>query len=79
MPSPETANLSGHKQAETLNQRCVCVTLDRAAVARKLASELHESVHEILTSTAWEQLFSDTALFVSSQDLAQINLKFPLA
>lgn len=73
MPSLQTGNSSGQTQAERLNRHCVCITLDRAAIANKLANELHENADEILSSTTWQQLFSNTALFIPGQELAQMQ------
>ena len=73
MPSPRTAGSSAQTQAERLNQHCDCVTLDRSAIVGTLASELYESADEILSSTAWQQLFSDTALFMPGEDLMRMQ------
>lgn len=66
-------NASGQTEAERLNQQCVCVTLDRPAVARNIANQLNEHPEAILDSAAWQQLFSNIAVFVPGQTLAQMQ------
>ena len=56
-------------EAERLNQHCACATLDRAAIAINLASQLGDDTHDVLSSTAWQQFFSDAAIFVPGRDL----------
>jgi hypothetical protein len=62
-------NAPGQTEAERLNQHCVCVTLDRPAIVDNLVSQLGENAKEILSSTAWQQFFSNAAVFVPGQDL----------
>ncbi len=62
-------NAPGQTEAERLNQHCVCVTLDRPAIVDNLANQLGDNADEILSSTAWQQLFSNAAVFVPGQDL----------
>jgi len=59
--------------AERLNQHCLCVTLDRPAIVRNLANQLGDNADEILSSAAWQQLFSNVAVFVPGQDLDQMK------
>ena len=65
-PTDETPEQT---EAERLNQHCVCVTLDRPAVVANLASQLGDNADEILSSTAWQQLFSNAAVFVPGREL----------
>ena len=62
-------NAPGQTEAERLNQHCVCVTLDRPAIVDNLVSQLGENAKEILSSTTWQQFFSNAAVFVPGQDL----------
>jgi len=62
-------NASGLTQAQRLNQHCACMTLNRSAVVSDLASQLGESVDEPLSAPAWQQFFSEVAVFVPGQDL----------
>tara|TARA_R110000823_G_scaffold104691_6_gene222827 strand:+ start:78 stop:1352 length:1275 start_codon:yes stop_codon:yes gene_type:complete len=55
--------------AERLNRHCVCVTLDRTAIAKNVASQLDDNIDEVLSSTAWQQFFSNAAIFVPGRDL----------
>lgn len=59
--------------AEKLNQSCVCVTLDRPAIAQSIADQLGNSADEILSSPAWHQFFSNVAVFLPDQELAQMQ------
>ena len=56
-------------EAERLNQHCACATLDREAIAINLASQLGDDTHDVLSSSAWKQFFSDAAIFVPGRDL----------
>lgn len=60
-------------KAEQLNHSCACVTLDRPEVSRNIADQLGGSADDILSSEAWHQLFSNTAVFVPGQDLARMQ------
>ncbi|WP_150305365.1 ATP-grasp domain-containing protein [Pseudomonas saliphila] len=55
--------------AKSLNQHCACATLDRPAVLRNVANQLGDSAEDVLSSPAWNQFFSNTAVFVPSEDL----------
>lgn len=68
-----TSDLKQRKAAERLNTYCACVTLDRPAIAQDIAGQLGENADEILSSAAWRQLFSNVAVFVSRQDLDQMQ------
>ncbi|MCR9184801.1 MAG: hypothetical protein NXH81_05340 [Halieaceae bacterium] len=52
-----------------MNQHCACATLDREAIAINLASQLGDDTHDVLSSSAWKQFFSDAAIFVPGRDL----------
>lgn len=56
-----------------LNQHCACVTLDRPAIVGDLANRLGDKASEIFSSTAWQQFFSNAAVFVPNQDLARMQ------
>lgn len=60
-------------KAEQLNHSCACVTLDRPEVSRNIADQLGENADDILSSDAWRQLFSNTAVFVPGQGLARMQ------
>lgn len=64
-----TDDSSEQTEAERLNQHCVCVTLDRPAIAHSLARQLKEDADEVLSSTAWTQFFSNAAVFVPDREL----------
>lgn len=64
---------SPQAEAQRLNQHCVCVTLDRPAIVRKLANQLGGNADEMQSSPVWQQLFSNAAVFVSRRDLAQMQ------
>ncbi|WP_318998941.1 hypothetical protein [Marinobacter sp.] len=68
-----TSDYSAKSEAARLNQQCVCVTLDRTAIVRNLAHQLGEKADEILSSDAWQQFFSNVAVFVSGDDLGQMQ------
>ncbi|MEX1198275.1 MAG: hypothetical protein WEB57_10500 [Pseudohongiellaceae bacterium] len=68
-----THDFPGPAAAETLNRHCVCITLDRPAVMERLASQLGDNADEILSSPAWQQLFSDAAVFVPARDLHRMQ------
>lgn len=70
---PTTEGLPEQTKAEQLNHSCACVTLDRPAVSRSIADQLGENAQDILSSDAWRQLFSNTAVFVPGQDLARMR------
>lgn len=55
-----------------LNQQCVCVTLDRSEVAHNLANQLGDDPEAVLASHAWQQFFSDVAVFVPAKDLERM-------
>ncbi len=58
---------------DKLNQHCACVSLDRAAIARDLTNLLGDGADEMLSSTAWEQFFSNAAVFVPTHNLDQMT------
>ena len=62
-------NSPGQTEAERLNQHCACVTLDHSAIVGNIANQLGETPEEILSSSAWQQFFSNVAVFVPGQDL----------
>lgn len=64
-----TNDSSEQTEAQRLNRHCVCVTLDQPAIIRNLAYQLGNNADDILSSTAWQQLYSDAAVFIPSQDL----------
>lgn len=59
--------------AQRLNQHCLCVNLDQSAIVRDLARQLNDDTGEILSSTAWQQFFSNAAVFVPGHDLAHMQ------
>lgn len=65
----QTDDSPGLSEAERLNQHCVCVTLDRPTLVHNLANQLGDDADQILSSTAWHQLFSNVTVFVPGQDL----------
>lgn len=65
-----TVNNPEQTTSEKLNQHCVCLTLNRSAVDHKLANQLPDASEAILSSAAWQQFFSNTAVFLPQQDLA---------
>ncbi|PHS76304.1 MAG: hypothetical protein COB19_00400 [Porticoccus sp.] len=69
----QSSYFSQETEAERLNQLCVCVTLDRPAILGNLANLLGDKADEILSSTAWQQFFSNAAVFVPDQDLDQMQ------
>lgn len=71
MQTPNTSPIQ--TEAEQLNQSCVCVTLDRPAIAQNIASQLGDSAEEILASPAWHQFFSKVAVFLPERDLTQMQ------
>ena len=68
-----TYDSPGQTEAASLNQHCVCITLDRQAVARNIADQLGDGADDIMSSEGWRQLFSDVAVFVARQDLTQMQ------
>lgn len=68
-----TNETSQKAEAKRLNQSCSCVTLDRPAVAQNIADQLGEDAESILSSAAWHHFFSNVAVFVPDQDLAQMQ------
>lgn len=68
-----TGNSPEHTEAERLNQHCACVTLDRPAIVGNLANQLGDKANEILTSTAWQQFFSNVGVFVPGQVLVHMQ------
>jgi hypothetical protein len=68
-----TNDYAGRSASEKLNQQCVCVTVDRSAIAQDAASQLAGNADEILSSAAWHQLFSDVAVFLSHRDLERMQ------
>lgn len=64
-----TDDSTGQTEADRLNQHCVCITLDRPAIVRALSSQLQDDSGEILSSPAWNQFFSNAAVFVPGRDL----------
>lgn len=71
MPSINTS--SKQTKAERLNQHCRCVTLDQTLIVRSLRNQLSDNADEILSGAAWQQLFSNTAVFVPGHDLSQMQ------
>ena len=63
----------GATETEGLNQQCVCFTLDRPAIFSKLADQLGSKSDEMLASAAWQQLFSNVAVFIPSEDLERMK------
>lgn len=68
-----TNDSAGHGASEKLNQQCVCVTVDRAAIAQDITSQLADNADEVLSSGAWHQLFSDVAVFMARQNLERLQ------
>ena len=66
-------DFSDQTDAERLNQHCICVTLDRPAIAHNIADQLGDNADEILSSAAWQQFFSSTAVFIREQILEQMK------
>lgn len=66
-PSPAHAN------TDQLNQRCACVTLDRPAIAQSIANQLDDNADNILSSPAWQQFFSNVAVFLPDRELAHMQ------
>lgn len=52
-----------------LNRHCVCLTLDQPTVAQKLSKELPNERDQILSTMAWQQFFSNTAVFVPDHEM----------
>lgn len=69
----EPSNSSGRADADRLNQHCACVTLDRTALIANLADQLGDDADDILSSSVWQQLFSNAAVFVPGQDLERMQ------
>ena len=66
-------NSSDRAEAERLNQHCICVTLDQSAIVHNIADQLGDNADEILSSAAWQQFFSSTAVFIREQILEQMK------
>ncbi|HDZ09644.1 hypothetical protein LCGC14_0006740 [marine sediment metagenome] len=65
-----SANINSEQtKALLLNRHCVCLTLDQSTVAQKLAKELPNERDQILSITAWQQFFSNTAVFVPDHEM----------
>lgn len=63
---------SERTKSERLNQRCTCLTLDWSAMVQNLSTQVDDHADEILSSSAMQQFFSNTAVFVPSSDLEQM-------
>lgn len=68
-----THDFLGQSTAEQLNQSCACVSLDRPAIAQSIAKQLGDNADEILSSPAWQQFFSNVAVFLPDRDLLQMQ------
>lgn len=65
-----SANINSEQtKAVLLNRHCVCLTLDQSTVAQKLAKELPNERDQIQSITAWQQFFSNTAVFVPDHEM----------
>lgn len=58
--------------AEALNQACLCIGVDRAALDRALAAELGDSAVEQLVRQHRPHLFSERPVFVAAEQLARM-------
>lgn len=68
-----TSESPNQTDAARLNQCCACVTLDRPAITQDINHQLGDAAIDLLSSEAWRQLFSDVAIFIAPEDLAQMQ------
>lgn len=60
-------------QAAKLNQHCLCVTLDQGAIIQRLKDQLGEESDDLLSAMSWNRFFSNVAVFISPQELEQMQ------
>ncbi|GAA5182902.1 hypothetical protein GCM10025771_33250 [Niveibacterium umoris] len=70
-PAPRPGK--GAALASWLNQRCACVTLDRAQLRKELRGDQHDGALIAMIEEARPHLFSETTLYVGERDLGRIR------
>lgn len=59
--------------AQQLNQHCACITLDRETLSANLSRQLQAVDQDLLASPVWSQMFANSAVFVPSEVVAQMQ------
>lgn len=68
----DSSNNPSLQSAKRRNALCNCATLDRQLLLEKLEQHLGTNNADIFSSEAWQQFFSETAVFISQADLSKI-------